>query len=123
MKYNEYVPDGPIWLMFGLGFVLGMEAPYIIWSPNKERAKESRKWHNKHYSPKLDKPQVWVQTDVKDKESLWLMFDMSNGHPESYAYVWYFKSKEVALVFRKYHNTLEHHTPLSYPHPWKRLEQ
>jgi hypothetical protein len=35
------------------------------------------------------------------KKDIWLVFDMSNGHKKSHQYVWYFRTKTLALEWIK----------------------
>jgi hypothetical protein len=56
------------------------------------------------------------------KEDLWLVFDMSNGHKETRQYVWYFRSKELALLWIKEHKKKKSHYDVSYPTKWSMIE-
>ena len=64
---------------------------------------------------------------IKNREYLpeghiWIMFDLSNGHPGSHQYAWWFRTKREALAHKKHINKLKFHADISEPQLWIKKE-
>jgi hypothetical protein len=43
----------------------------------------------------------------KAPRTMWVLFDMDNGNPDSYRYIWYFASKRQAVAHRNRQNAVK----------------
>jgi hypothetical protein len=48
-------------------------------------------------------------------KTLWLCFDLSNGHRPSHRYVWWFDSRKDAEAHRRWQKKFPHAAQLSVP--------
>jgi hypothetical protein len=52
-------------------------------------------------------------------KSIWLVFDLSNGHKPTRRYVWWFDTKKDAEAHIKFQKTYKDSAPLSKPFKFK----
>lgn len=65
--------------------------------------------------PRLLREGGEVSEYLPKNKSIWLLFDLANGHRRSRRYLWWFDSRKDAMAHRKEQHAMPHGARLSFP--------